>query len=349
MFCSKDWVRVKGLFKDWWDGVLDKPLIQVYSPKLGFEDYKSWDSWGFARNLEEPEPTIEGFIDYCRRTFFGGGAYPNLWVNLGPGVLAAYLGAEPRFKSETVWFQTPKPWSELEGLKFNLENYWWRKTKNITIKVVERSLGRFMVGITDLGGILDILASLRGTLNLIKDLFYEGFKVRKLSNLILDFWHGCYEELYRIIESSIGGSSSWMGLWCHKRYYPIQCDFAYMLSPSKFKEYALPTLEEQCRRLDYTVYHLDGVGQIPHLNLLLSIKELNAIQWVPGEGKPGPESLEWLTLYRRIQEAGKNLVLDVSLKGLKPLLRELKPRGLLVKVWAGSQSEAEKILEELYG
>jgi hypothetical protein len=38
--------------------------------------------------------------------------------------------------------------------------------------------------------------------------------------------------------------------------------------------------------LPRTFYHLDGIGQLHHLDLVLSIAELDGVQWVPGDGKP---------------------------------------------------------------
>ena len=52
-----------------------------------------------------------------------------------------------------------------------------------------------------------------------------------------------------------------------------------------------PELAASCRRLKNAFYHLDGLGQLPHLKSLLSIPELKGIQWVPGDGQP--DVTEW--------------------------------------------------------
>lgn len=97
----------------------------------------------------------------------GGEAYPNPWVNLGPGILGAYLGAEPMFESETMRFGTQKDdalgksWEELRHIEFEANNRWWKLTKRITEIASENPISYCIVGMTDLGGILDIVASLR--------------------------------------------------------------------------------------------------------------------------------------------------------------------------------------------
>ena len=77
-----------------------------------------------------------------------------------------------------------------------------------------------------------------------------------------------------------------------------------MISPQFFDRFVLPELKETCRILDRTLYHLDGVGALNHLDSLLSIEELDAIQWIPGNGKP--EHHEWTEVVQKIHNAGKN-------------------------------------------
>ena len=48
----------------------------------------------------------------------------------------------------------------------------------------------------------------------------------------------------------------------------------------------MPSLQQQCQKLDYTLYHLDGPDAIKHLDALMEIEELDALQWTPGAGKP---------------------------------------------------------------
>jgi 5-methyltetrahydrofolate--homocysteine methyltransferase len=83
----------------------------------------------------------------------------------------------------------------------------------------------------------------------------------------------------------------------------LQCDFAYMIGPEMFDEFVRPELAASCKRLKNAFYHLDGIGQLPHLDSLLSIPELKGIQWIPGEGSP--DQKQWPEVYRRIRAAGK--------------------------------------------
>jgi hypothetical protein len=75
--------------------------------------------------------------------------------------------------------------------------------------------------------------------------------------------------------------------------------------PDAFDRFVKPELAASCRRLPDTIYHMDGPGQLRHLDSLLTIPELKAIQWVPGAGQPGVG--EWPDVYRKIRDAGKRI------------------------------------------
>lgn len=345
---KEDWEEAKERLKAWWnEEALDGPVVQVSAPRRGLLAI-SWDRWSFVRYPEDPTIGIRGFERACEGTYFAGEAFPNLHINLGPGVMAAYLGASPRFISETVWFETPKPWEELESLELDRANPWWERTKRIASMALEASKDKFIVGMTDLGGIMDIAASLRGSNNLIIDLFKHPRRVKELCWQILELWHSCYEELHTLLRKGMEGSSAWMAIWCQERWYPIQCDLSAVLSPRLFEAFALPLLREQCKRLDHTIYHWDGPGQIVHLDSLLSIKELDGIQWTPGAGQPGTSSPVWFPLYRKIQRKNKRLVLlGVDKESLDFLLKELSPRGLLIQTNCTTEDEARELMKRI--
>ena len=340
-----DWPQGQERLSAWWDGeVVDRPCIMVTSPRPG-SARPAWDGWGFARFPDDPERVVRQFQDVCSATNFGGEAFPNLWINLGAGVVAAFLGASPVFFSQTVWFETPMEWDQIEDIRLDPENLWWKRVVKATSISAEKGQGKFLVGMTDLGGTLDIAHSLRGKKRLMIDLFRNGGKVLDLCWKILDIWHECYDLLDAIIQEKIVGRSAWMGIWSAERWYPIQCDYAYMLSPEKFRTFVLPFVKEQCERLDRTVYHLDGYGQIPHLDDLLSIDELDAIQWVPGAGKPQCGSSRYFSMYRKVREAGKGLVLSVQPGEVERVCREVGAEGILFQTSCSDCIEAERLLE----
>ena len=89
---KEDWDEAKERLKAWWNGELaDRPVIQVTAPVKGLTSPAQWDNWSFMRYPDDISIGLKGFMRSCEETFFGGEAYPNLHINLGPGIMATYV------------------------------------------------------------------------------------------------------------------------------------------------------------------------------------------------------------------------------------------------------------------
>lgn len=350
---KEDWEKAKELLTAWWEGEARRPVIQVIAPRDPAKWY-SYDFWDFCRYPDDPATVVRRFEEFCSATFFGGAAYPNLWINFGPGILSAFLGVQPVFHSYTMWFGNQRgkgvaSLRELAEYKLDKENIWWRRVHLATKTAVEMHLGRFVVGMTDIGGVLDVIAALRGTVELLKDIYRNPDALLNAIYNVTEIWHECYDGLYAVMrEGGHEGTSAWMGIWCPQRWYPLQCDISYMLSPPAFEKFVKPHIEEQCARLDYSVYHLDGPGQIKHLSMLLKIGELYAIQWVPGakEELSGNDcgSSKWFELYKRVLESGKGLIVSVPPARVREMLGAFPKGRIIIQTWALNEKEALTLL-----
>jgi 5-methyltetrahydrofolate--homocysteine methyltransferase len=178
------------------------------------------------------------------------------------------------------------------------------------------------------------------------DLYDCPEAVARLSGEITQLWLRYYDELYDTIGAAGRGTTPWSAIWSPKRCYMLQSDFAYMISPEMFERFVLPDLATCCERLEHGFYHLDGKGQIAHLDLLLSLERLRGIQWIPGDGQPPPE--EWLPLLKRIRDGGKLCQLYVSPEGALTIARAIGGRGFAFAI-EGSMSaqEAEDFIDLL--
>ena len=94
-----------------------------------------------------------------------------------------------------------------------------------------------------------------------------------------------------------------------------------MISPDMFNRFVMPELEELSSWLDYPLYHFDGMEQIRHLDSILSIEKLRAIQWVAVAGQPSP--VEFIPVLQKIQKAGKGLVIQTRPNEVEALLDNL--------------------------
>ena len=310
---SKDrWERVKKNYALWWEGRLDRPLVQVVlTGRDPGRDKPEAPIHAFASfyDLSVPAETIVDCWDYdLSRKRHVGDAFPYVLPLFGAGVLAAFLGAllENRTQQETVWFH-PREEREITDIRFEYDrdNVWFKRLKDVCRAAVDRWEGLVQVSMTDLGGTLDILSSFRPSTRLLLDLYDHPDDVERLSWEIHALWHRYYEEIDRILQPVNPGYSAWAGIFSSTPYYMTQCDFCYMIGPDMFDRFVKPELAATCARLPHAFYHQDGPGQLPHLDSLLAMPELDGIQWIPGAGQPGP--LAWVDVYRRILDAGKRV------------------------------------------
>ncbi|HEY9075288.1 MAG TPA: hypothetical protein VIO61_02005 [Anaerolineaceae bacterium] len=332
-FHAEDWDRIERDTLRWWAGDLERPLVWLaaINPALKGGVY------GYLSNypLDMPaEQVVDLYAPRLETAHYYADSFPWWWVNFGPGIAAGFMGAQVNSvsePSETVWFTPPGDVAIEElNLAYDPENAWWKRVKAITAAIVERWQGMVAVGMTDLGGNLDILASFRETQRLLTDLLDQPEEVDRLVRQITALWLRYYDELDAIVRPACRGTSSWAPIWSPGKTYMLQCDFSYMISPRMFERFVLPDLVACCDHLDHGFYHLDGKGEIPHLNHLLSIDRLRGIQWIPGDGQPSPD--QWLPLLKRIRDGGKLCQVFVSPEGARRIVQNLGGKGFLLVV-----------------
>ncbi|MGC8971611.1 MAG: transketolase C-terminal domain-containing protein [bacterium] len=122
-----------------------------------------------------------------------------------------------------------------------------------------------------------------------------------------------YDAMYDIVKDEEGGSSyTVFAIWGPGKTAKVQCDFSAVMSPKQFQEFFVPSLAYKCSKLDYTLYHLDGPDAIKHPPAILSVKDLDAIQWTPVAGKPDGGSEDWYPIYDMVKKAGKSLWISID-------------------------------------
>ena len=350
VFDSDRWAAVKRTYAAWWAGELDRPLIAVtvsgYEPDREAPDLPAY---GFT-SFYGPDAPVEAVVDRwdydlsCQR--FLGDAFPHVWPNFGPGVAAAFLGCRLVNGEGTTWFLPTEERSPAElSLAFNADSFWFRRLVDLYRAAADRWQGQVQLAMTDLGGSVDILSSFRPGEKLLLDLCDCPEEVKRLTWEAHEAWFQYFEALTECVQPANPGYSCWTPLFSEPTYYMLQCDFAYMLGPAMFDEFVKPELVAACRRLANPFYHLDGVGQIPHLDSLLAIPELKGIQWIPGAGQP--DASQWPDLYRKIRAAGKRIqVFSNQYEGglrIVDVLAEQTgdPTGLAVLGFAHKSQEAQ--------
>ena len=304
------------------------------------------------RWLDE-EYVYGGFKNRLGNTGYMAEGIPMLFTNLGPGCLAACIGGNYGLAPRTIWFdQNPviADWENAPLLEFNESSEMWQHITRLQSRFAKDKDVHF--SITDLGGILDIVASLRSTETLLYDLYDYPEEVKKCTENVLKLWYKAFDRQLETIKGTGQPFNNWMNIPSSKPWYPIQCDFSYMISPAQFEEFVLPHLADQAKNIERTIYHLDGKGELPHVDMLLDIPELNGIQWISGDGEAPLYDEKWFGLYKKIQDKKKNIVLlgglnERDLAGAERLIKSIDPTGVYISVHCSTEDKAKDLLEKV--
>lgn len=278
--------------------------------------------------------------------------FPLAFCDLGPGSLATLLGATADFQQQTVWFHPV--WSDDDPsihppLKFDPAHPWWHIHENLIRELLVRADGKYVVGCPDLIEGLDVLASLRDVNNLMIDILERPEWVDQKLQEITQVWLEAHGRIYDLTRDDEGWSAfGAFYVWGPGRTAKLQCDSSAMISPQMFDRFVRPYLTQQCRYLDHSLYHLDGTQAQQHLDALLAIDELDAIEWTPQAGIEPGHHQRWWPMYRKILAAGKCVqVICSNPADLIPLLNGIGTRGVYALVQFQSESEVNQTMDRV--
>jgi hypothetical protein len=349
-----NWEQTKQRFVKWWkrEGL----LIGMWgAPEVGRSIHETVAAPTRPATIEERycNAAFRAAENHYRlaRSIFPLDVLPSATTDLGPGSLALFLGAKPGFSEDTVWFypcfeQELEP-EKLPPLHFDPNHPWWRTTADILRRCVELSRGKYLVGCPDLIENVDVLSSLRGAQTLLMDMVERPVWVEQKIREINEVWFAAYQRIYDLIKLEDGSSTfGAFYIWGPGKVAKVQCDASAMFSPKMYQRFVVPALTAQCEWLDHSLYHLDGTQAMVHLDTLLAIEPLDAIEWTPQAGIETGGHKRWHEMYRRILVAGKSVqVVNVELNEVQPLLDAIGPKGVYVLIQFKDEREAEQVLK----
>ena len=106
--------------------------------------------------------------------------------------------------------------------------------------------------------------------------------------------------------------------------------------------------QSETKWLDYSMYHLDGSQAIRHLECLLEIKDLDAIEFTAEPNVPSAGSPYWYDTYRKILDAGKSIqAWKIQACEVLPLLDAIGAEGVYLMVYWPGLAPAEKLAKQL--
>lgn len=336
-----DWWNHKGIILNMWEhfqkGV--KPHADIPAPAPAKDLNQKWF---------DPQWRAEYLDWYVAHSSLKADILPVANTQLGPGSLAAILGGVFEGGEDTIWIHPDPDFND--EIVFNPEHPNWILHKELLKACKAKANGHYYVGMPDLMEGLDVLAALKGTDKVLLDTVMQPEVLEQQMQQINDIYFKVFDELYDIIREGDEMAFCYFSSWAPGKMSKLQSDISTMISEDDYRRFVQPFIREQCQKIDYTLYHLDGVGAMHHLPALLEIEELNAIQWTPGVGEPQGGSPKWYDLYKKILAGGKNIMACwVTLDELKPLLDNIGADGVHLEMDFHNEQEVEqamRIVEE---
>ena len=289
----------------------------------------------------DEERRVAEFIKSIEGLTFHGETFPIFDPNLGPDVYAAFYGAELTFGEVTSWSHPIiREWSDMDRLKLDMSNQYFTKIEALMTCALEQCRGKFLVGYTDLHPGEDCAMAWRGSQQLCMDLYDHPDQAKQLIEIAFADFQTIYDHFDTILKSYNQPSVCWLGVPSFGKMHVPSCDFSAMFSPDFFAEFSLPILQREVKPMTHNIYHVDGRGVANHLDYILSVPEINGIQWVQEMGVFQP-IMQWVPLIKRVQAAGKSIIVDLQPHELEPFMDAVDPTGIFL--WVGTVDEAEQL------
>ena len=336
-----DWWNHRGIIINMWEHFQEgvKPHADIPAPKPPRDLNQKWF---------DPEWRADYLDWYVAHSSLMADMLPVANTQLGPGSLAAILGGVFEGGEDTIWIH-PNP-NYTDDITFDPNHPNYLLHKELLRACKRKAKGHYYVGMPDLMEGLDVLAALKGTDRVLLDTVMQPEVLERQMQQINDIYFQVFDELYDIIREGDEMAFCYFSSWAPGKMSKLQSDISTMISQDDYRRFVQPFIREQCQKIDYTLYHLDGVGAMHHVDALLEIDELNAIQWTPGVGEPQGGSPKWYDLYKKILSHGKSIMACwVTLDELRPLLDNIGGDGVHLEMDFHNEREVEqamRIVEE---
>jgi hypothetical protein len=309
-----------------------------------FEDSLAWGTDGYlapervhpAAFLDEQEAILregETIDDDIFR-----GACPHQ----GIGWLAGMLGLKIRLlPGSTMQEHRSLSWEEIGGIALNPENPWYGKYMDFVDVLVERAQGRYPVSHGMLSGPTDLLSSFRGPARGVLDLLDHPRQAEAALWHFAEILKEVTELVWQRIPLYQGGYyDAQYQLWTPGPIIRMQEDAAALYSPDLYRRLVQPVDRYLAGSFQSAFMHLHSTTLFA-LDAMLEIEELRCLQMNYEIKSGGPPIDELLPYLRKIQEAGRCLILRGGFEAeeLRRVVEGLDPRGLYLYIMVESLEE----------
>jgi len=326
--------------------IIDRPPVRFHHHNVEYEKHRTvagpWES--AEQRWLDVEFQVSTFTEFAASTKFNGETFPIYWPNLSAVVYNLFLGQTAEFDDVTAWTHPcVDDLTSLPNLSVQWDGKYFRAIEDMTRRALDIAEGRFLVGYTDMYAGIDCTLGLRGMERMCFDLVSQPKELNELIDRAWREYPEVYQHFDRLLKSRGQPSATWMNLPSFETFNVLACDFATNISTEHFDEFCMPILQREAKLFRHNVFHVDGPGVARHIDSILTLPHLAAIQWVQGYGVHQP-IMQWVPLIEKIQQAGKSLIVDLTMDELSPFMRAVDPTGIMLWVPAES-SHQQQVLD----
>lgn len=297
------------------------------------------DDLDIQENLKELDEEWEAWREVMGDAMFV--ANP-LWAF--PWTLAM-AGCPIKRDADNLWaLPTLDDWKQLERLRFDPNNRWFKRQIEFTQALVRHAAGRYPVGAGQLMlGPIDMMMQVRGQDRLALDLYDAPEMVFALGQRCVDLCASVIHALYAFVPTHLGGRAGTIRyFWAPGEFVETAEDISFMMSPALHRRFVAPLHRALSQRFPYTLVHLHS-AQLHTVAALLDVEEITAIQITPDFGE---DLVPKIPIMAQILRRKPLLIHGVmSVASAQEIMRALSPRGLALLFRCDSPAEAAKVLD----
>jgi hypothetical protein len=257
----------------------------------------------------------------------------------------AMAGCPIKRDADNLWaLPALDAWEQIESLRFDPSNPWFRRQLEFTQALVRHAAGHYPVGTGQLMlGPVDMMMQLRGQERLALDFYDSPEMVLALGRRCVDLCAGSVRALYAIVPTHLGGRAGTIRyFWAPGEFVETAEDISFMLSPTLHRRFAAPLHQALGQHFRYTMVHLHS-AQLHTVPTLLDVDQIAAIEITPDFGE---DLAPKIPILGRILERKPLLLHGVmTVDSGREILRALPSRGLALLFRCDTPAQAAKVLD----